>query len=101
LRACHAGADRIDLDGQVVGKVTAHEAANAAAKLARARQKILARKVGDPADATTSNKADAKTSNKPHADIEPSPPSEVVALPNRRLTLADLRLLAQARKAAS
>jgi sRNA-binding protein len=68
LRACHAGADRIDLDGQVVGRVTEHEATKAAASLARIRRAILTRKLGKP--------------------------GEIVALPERRLSLLDLGLLA-------
>jgi sRNA-binding protein len=77
LRACYAGADRIDLDGKVVGKVTPHEAAQAAAKLSQIRRTILARKT--------------------QTQIEP--PTEVISLPERRLSLRHLWLAAQARKA--
>jgi ProP effector len=49
LRACSAGADRVDLNGNVVGSVTQQEAAAAAAKLARIPKRSLARKVGDGA----------------------------------------------------
>jgi ProP effector len=79
LRACHAGADRIDLDGQVVGRVTAHEAAVAATKLAQIRRVILARKT----------------------DIKVEPPSTIITLPERGLTLLDLPLLAPARRVAA
>ena len=79
LRACHAGADRIDLDGNVVGRVTEHEAANAAAKLAQIRRVILARKT----------------------DALIEKPSEVFSLPERRLGLLDHRLMMQAREAAA
>jgi ProP effector len=82
LRACYAGADRIDLEGQVVGRVTEHEAAAAATKLAHIRRLILTRKTGN------------KTGNK----VEK--PSEIIVLPARRLSLLDLRLMAQARRAA-
>jgi ProP effector len=78
LRACHAGADRIDLDGNVVGRVTEHEAANAAARPALHRV-ILARKTDAPIEK----------------------PSEVFSLPERRLGLLDHRLMKQARKAAA
>jgi ProP effector len=83
LRACYTGADRIDLNGQVAGRVTAHEAAQAAAKLAQIRRVILARKT----------------------ETSIAPPNETITLPERRLTLSDLllnpRLMAHVHKAAA
>jgi ProP effector len=68
LRACYAGADRIDLNGQVVGRVTAHDAAQAATKLAQIRKLILARKIETPI----------------------ARPHEIIALPERQMSLLDL-----------
>lgn len=72
LLACREGAERVDLDGNVVGAVTAAEAAHAARVIARRQNKT------------------AKPINK---QPKPAPP--------RRLSLADLREAAQRRKAAS
>jgi sRNA-binding protein len=49
LRACSAGAARVDLYANVAGCVSEREAADASARLTRIREILLARKLGEPA----------------------------------------------------
>ena len=83
LKALVAGADRVDLNGVPAGTVTAEHAAVARAQYEqrcdkhKAKQKQLAVAPAKPAE----------------------PPKSVAAAP-RRISLADLRMAAQARRAA-
>jgi ProP effector len=79
LQACVEGAPRIDLDGNTVGHVTAEEAANAKQRLAQRQAKQARRQ-----EALAKEKAKA----------------EAVARNAGRISLADLRKAAQARRAA-
>jgi ProP effector len=72
LQVCFAGSARIDLDGELAGKVTADEAVHAAARLARRKHR--------------------RKSNSPTA-------APISSEPAKRVTLADLRTSAAARKA--
>jgi ProP effector len=86
LRACVEGADRIDLDGLPVGKVTAEEAQRAAERLQQYRDRRKARSA-DPAPtipaAIIVSKSDAAVARAP---------------PVRRLSLGDLKAAAMARR---
>jgi ProP effector len=77
LFALKAGADRVDLDGNVVGKVTDDEAAHAKEQLAKRRERLEARRQQQEAAARKAEEA-----TKP-----------------KRLSLSDLRAAAAARKA--
>lgn len=89
LRACRAGAPRIDLEGNPAGAVTAEEATHAVERL-QARAAKQARK------------AMAAPSPKPEPEPEPVPtPSPAQPGPPKRLGLRDLRQAAAQRKAAS
>jgi ProP effector len=83
LRACTDGADRLDLAGNIAGTVTAPQAENAKAMVtgieAKRRRREQTRKPGS---------SPASPSPSP-ASTSPSP---------KRLTLADLRAVAAARK---
>ena len=76
LQSCIEGAPRIDLDGEVAGQVTAEEAANATQRLAQRQAKRERRRL-----VQAKAKAEAKIRNA------------------GRISLADLRAAAQARRA--
>jgi ProP effector len=78
LRACKVGADRLDLDGNVSGTVTAAEAEHARDKLAGLKAK----------------KATANEATK-----QPQP--SLAETPRKRLSIADLKIAARMRKEAA
>jgi sRNA-binding protein len=92
LDACFVGAWRIDLDGNVVGTVTAEQAVRAAALVVR---KIRARAA---ARAKTKSSAPAVSDA---AAAAPGIAPAGIAPAVRRTSLADLKMAAMARKAAS
>jgi sRNA-binding protein len=98
LHACVEGADRLDLDGNVAGTVTADEAAHAADKLAQyqARQpKPRSRTARQPRSGpitTVSTNTTVSTTTVSTTEITTK---------SSRLTFADLRAAAAARKAAA
>jgi ProP effector len=83
LKACVAGADRVDLNGVPAGKVTAEHADVAKAQYERRRDKHT-----------------AKQKQLAVAPAKPAEPPKPVAAAPRRISLADLRNAAQARRVA-
>jgi ProP effector len=95
LKACREGAARVDLNGAPIGVVTAAEAAHAANKIEKGKR-VSANCTGQ-ADklATDCNRA---------ADQQPKPVTPTLEQTNkapRRLSLADLRAAARARREAT
>jgi sRNA-binding protein len=101
LRNCVAGAARVDLDGELAGKVTADEAKYAAERLAQIEGRVKSR------SATVAGRASQLSVNDDHPpSFTDSPPIatentvKAPRSPERRVTFADLRASAAARKAA-
>lgn len=82
LFACREGADRIGLDGEPAGTVTAHEAEHAVYILERRRQKAAAKAKAN------------KLTTAQQAKLAPRPEP-------KRISLSDLRAAAQQRRAAA
>ena len=84
LKALVAGADRVDLNGMPAGKVTAEHADVARARYEQRRDKHKA----------------IKQKHLAVAPVKPAEPPKPVAAAPRRISLADLRNAAQARRVA-
>ena len=81
LKSLVAGADRVDLNGMPAGTVTAEHADIAKAQYERRREKQK-----------------AKQKQLAVAPAKPAEPPKLVAAAPRRISLADLRMAAQARR---
>jgi sRNA-binding protein len=91
LKACIAGAVRVDLDGNPAGLVTEAEAKFAAARHAEILAMLRAKKTGAPAP--------GPVKPPPQAALEITPtPTPSAPLPARRDGLADLRRAAALRR---
>jgi ProP effector len=105
LIAQKAGADRIDLDGNPSGTVTADEAENARQRLAaiaaRRKPKVEAEKPTTAARMAQEKPEEAKATVAKSAEKPPAGNAVGKPGPSQRLSLADLKAAALKRKAAA